>query len=586
MPETDNGAPRGARRGPHDTMRLPPMPEPGGWEPTAATHEERQAEQVELAEDLAGMAATLGEVDPRAAERLEHLAHAVATEQGRQRWADVDLRRAFHTERLAHAYAVRREGGYASSAVAYADRVRNILVLVPIFLTWFALAEASKAYASYIEREPDEVGKPFLLLWQRGFGGEASVLSPSFSTVAILDALIIGIIIALTFYAHGRREGRDEQIEQTANAFQADLDNVLAEASVILAGDRGSRPAMLARSVERLAERFDHSSQELLTRLRVEHDRLEQLATRREQEFADFGVFASGMRAGAEETHRLLVDLRQVSTGLGNAFEDLTSEVSVTADQQQSLLSAVQSLERLTTSSIQSDQSVTRQLATAAGAIADAADKATSGADAAARAARVATEAIGGIGELTRTLAESQRRVEDAIADEATANSRLADSLHDGTGGVAASTRTLQEIGSGLSRLRDELERLANQNAGQTSTLNDLLEEQASVASGLSQVARDLSSVSIVTAQRQQEVNQEVSDLVDRLAGLTDSLSRAVNNLPTTDALQRAFSAALRSELGGQGDPVAGALEPRPRDDSFSTAPRRDPNRLWPRGRE
>ena len=36
----------------------------------------------------------------------------------------------------------------------------------------------------------------------------------------------------------------------------------------------------------RLVDRFEQNSQELLTRLRVEHDRLEQLASRREREFA------------------------------------------------------------------------------------------------------------------------------------------------------------------------------------------------------------------------------------------------------------------------------------------------------------
>src|SRR3712207_8835184 len=67
----------------------------------------------------------------------------------------------------------------------------------------------------------------------------------------------------------------------------------------------------------------------LFRSLRVEHDRLEAIATRREREFADFGVFASGMRAGAEETHRLLIDLRQVSTGLQTALrsEEHTSEL-------------------------------------------------------------------------------------------------------------------------------------------------------------------------------------------------------------------------------------------------------------------
>jgi hypothetical protein len=244
------------------------------------------------------MAASIGEVDPRSAERLEDLARSVVDDEGRRRWSEVDLRRAFQTDRLAHAYAVRREGGYVSGAVNVADKIRNVLVLVPILLTWFALAEASRAYARYIELNPDDVRQPFLLLWERGFGGEASPLAPTFSFVAWIDAFLLGLIIALTLYAHGRREDREEAIATTAGRFQADLDNTLAGATVVLAQEKGGRPAALTAGVERLADRFDRSSQELLNRLRVEHDRLEQLATRREREFADFGVFASGMRAG------------------------------------------------------------------------------------------------------------------------------------------------------------------------------------------------------------------------------------------------------------------------------------------------
>jgi chromosome segregation ATPase len=329
----------------------------------------------------------------------------------------------------------------------------------------------------------------------------------------------------------------------------------LAEASVVLAVDRGSRPALLARNVERLVDRFDQNSQELLTRLRVEHDRLEQLAGRREREFADFGVFASGMRAGAEETHRLLVELRQVSAGLQTALEDLTSEVSASVDQGRTLLKAVQGLEQITAANLQSDQVLTRQIATAAEALTEAADKGIAGADAAAQASRVATEAVRGISAIAHELASSQTRVERAVAEEAEANGRLAEALRGNAGGIVSSVRALGQIEGGLGNLRDELGRLASGAAGQAQTLNDLLEQQATIATGLAQVARDISTISMRTAQRQDDVSRDVGTLVDRLDRVVQGLQRATGG-----------NVAYEPE------------EPTP-------PGRLDPERLWPRRR-
>ncbi len=58
----------------------------------------------------------------------------------------------------------------------------------------------------------------------------------------------------------------------------------------------------------------------------------------------------------------------------------------------------MQGLEQLTVANLQSDQALTRQIATAAEALVEAADKGIAGADAAAQASRVATDAVRGIG--------------------------------------------------------------------------------------------------------------------------------------------------------------------------------------------
>jgi methyl-accepting chemotaxis protein len=503
----------------------------------------------EIASEIDNIASLVSEVEPRSSRRLHELATALTTETGRQRWSDVDLRRAFNTDRLALAYAVKREGGYAPNSIEIADKVRNVLVLLPILLTWAALGEAATAYNRYLTENPDQSDQPFLLLWQRGFGGESGLLSPTFSTVALIDAIVIVVIILLTFYAHGRREKQEDQISDTAAEFQADLDNALAEATVLLATDKSSRPAQLTDSVERLADTFSTNSQSLLNQLQVEHDRLDHLASRREKEFSDFGIFASGMRAGAEEMHRLLVDLREVSSGLEHALQDLTSEVSASSDQQRTLLTAVASLERMASSSIQSDQAVSRQMSTAATRLAETADKAISGAESAAQAGRVAVDAVRGISALAEQVSESQQRVGTALETQSDASGMLAESLRASTSGAQSTARNLTEIGNELSRLRDEFERLGALSGQQTSALNGLLGQQAEMTKEMAQVVRDIGSIGLSTAQRQREVNQDFQHLVQRLDSLANTLNRLVQQAPSTENLQQAFTTALRAEL-------------------------------------
>jgi archaellum component FlaC len=326
--------------------------------------------------------------------------------------------------------------------------------------------------------------------------------------------------------------------------------------------------------VDRLAERFEANSQELLTRLQVEHDRLEAIASRREKEFADFGVFASGMRAGAEETHQLLIDLRNVSKGLSTALEDLTSEIGVGAEQQRSLFTAVSSLERLIATGIQSDQSVTRQLSEAAQTLADAADKSLAGSEAAAQAGRVASEAVRGIAEISQALASSQTRVESALATETEANSRLAEALRGGMAGVNASAKTLADVQSGLNDLKQEFMRIGDLSQEHSLALSRLMTEQSAISSNLAQVARDFGAVGSAQTQQQRAFNDEVSALVEKLDGIGAMLSRFGPELELEPAGRPA--GVVRSMLPNAPDLLAEPPEP-PGGRGRGIWPRREP---------
>jgi Mg2+ and Co2+ transporter CorA len=540
------------------TTVLPPFPDNGRVSRAPLSGNDT------LAADLRGLSAALSSIDQSSSERLDRLAAALMDPYESELWIDVDLRRAFHTERLAYAYAVHQEGGEAPPLIDTMDKVRNVMILVPIMLTWFALAQAVRDYSKYIQANPDQIGQPFLLLWQQGFDGNASWHSPSFSAVALADALVILLIVVITFFAHGRREEREEDIAMTARDFQAHLDNALGEATVRFAMARTMKPNTLAEAIGQVTNRFDTTAQELLTRLRVEHDRLDQIAARREREFSDFAVFASGMRAGAEESQRMLIDLRQVSTALQTAIEDLTSEIGIAGEQQRTLLSVTGGLERVIGAATQTDAALVRQLADAARNLTETTDRAVAGADAAAKAGQVASEAVRHIAEVAASLADGQLRIEQAIAAESEANTRLADALRGSGSGVTNATRAMADIASTLVRVRDDLSQMSDLTGTQTTALQRLLADQNGMATSMQHIAHELSSVGNATAQRQREITDEAAALIQRIDTLTSVLSRAAAGLPTPDMMQEAVSQAVRREISASGYGPADPATSRP----------------------
>ncbi len=537
------------------TTVLPPFPENG----RASSSRTPLSGNDSLAADLRGLAAALAPIDQSSSERLERLAAALLDPYESELWIDVDLRRAFHTERLAYAYAVQQEGGEAPPLIDTMDKVRNVMILVPIMLTWFALAQAVRDYSSYIEANPDQIGQPFLLLWQQGFDGNASWHSPSFSAVAIADAMVILLIVVITFFAHGRREEREDDIAMTARDFQAHLDNALGEATVRFAMARTMKPNTLAEAIGQVTSRFDTTAQELLTRLRVEHDRLDQISSRREREFSDFAVFASGMRAGAEESQRMLIDLRQVSSALQTAIEDLTSEIGIAGEQQRTLLSVSSGLERVVGAATQTDAALVRQLADAARNLTETTDRAVSGAEAAAKAGQVASEAVRHIAEVAAGLAGGQERIEHAIAAESEANTRLADALRGSGNGVSNATRAMGDIANTLVRVRDDLAQMSELSNTQATALQRLLADQNGMATSMQHIAHELSAVGNATAQRQRDITDEAATLIQRIDTLTSVLSRAAAGLPTPEMMQEAVSQAVRRELSAGGGSRSGS---------------------------
>lgn len=511
-------------------------------------------EHAALAQDIQGLATTLGEIDAKAASRMRDLGHAVNTPTERIRWNAVDLRQAFNIERLSHQIAERKVGKKGTRLIEFADKVRNVLVLLPVLLTWFALAEASRAYDRYLTENPDMVGQPFLLLWQQGFGGELSTFSPTFAVVALVDAAIILVIILLTFYAHGRREDQEDRVAEIASEYYVTLDNTLAEAGVLLARDRAAQPSQMAQNVAALTDRFDINSREIIGLIDEERRRIADIAAQRQTEVADFGMFARSMRSGAEQTHLMLSELRQVSRSLDESVDRLGADVAATGRHQETLLASLQNLEQLTSSAIQSDQAVTHRLAEAATAIATSADNAVSGADHAAQISDAAHQALRGMGDLAHRLVETNKQLADAMNREHQSSEAFGSAIASASRQNAAIAEHLSGMTGEISGMRDIFTDLANRTASQTRALTQMLEQQSAIGGEITRATRELGSAGTTASQRNREAREDLARLAQRLDNLTTSLNRAAQQLPTTENLQKAFAGALRIEFDRERD--------------------------------
>lgn len=176
--------------------------------------------------------------------------------------------------------------GKHSRLWAVLEVIRNVLVFAPIAVTWFGLSIAATAYAELLTARPDLVSRPFLLLWQEGFDGR---LLLNFSTLAIIDASLIGVLIVLSLALHIRSEVRDAQVRTKALLKESEIRALLGHVSSLGALDFGTGDAesiladmaaeerrIYERAVEREGQLFDLEG--VVERLRDAAIRLERAA--------------------------------------------------------------------------------------------------------------------------------------------------------------------------------------------------------------------------------------------------------------------------------------------------------------------
>ncbi len=290
------------------------------------------------------------------AERLQTLSSLVA-EQAYRKSSTIELHQSFNAAEIEHRLASDLE---KSSHIAILEVLRNVLVLLPILLTWMALAIASNNYAAALNDAPELFETPFLLLWQNNFDGlgSGSIIAnwrPTFSDVAYLDAAIIAFAVILTAYFHWRTDFSQSAANAAAAKIRGRLETILWATShlfssayikqvsntasldsytdVLTAGTEklGAAAVQIGNASTRLREFEDIAS-----RIQHEQSTLSETVQDLAKEVRTLGIAAETSLHNATSTTTVAQELAGMTEGLLNNFEVVTDNLKADRDENRS----------------------------------------------------------------------------------------------------------------------------------------------------------------------------------------------------------------------------------------------------------
>ena len=208
----------------------------------------KEEKNVDLADRLRLWGESFGvEEDPY----LEGLSNALAKGKDLAVWASNDVMALMPEPKIAST-----EGAIYTSLVL----LRNVLVFVPVALTWLAVGKATTAFNAYTARSSAASVVNFLQFWQNGYG----LLSKEWtlSRVAELDFYIIACVIFLTFITPFMNRSAIKSATRFENEAQRERLALVIEVESFLFQKRQITPltmdASLVRSLEKVVTASDN----------------------------------------------------------------------------------------------------------------------------------------------------------------------------------------------------------------------------------------------------------------------------------------------------------------------------------------
>jgi hypothetical protein len=299
-------------------------------------------------DDLKSLAGRINESDPLAAQRLTMLSEALANQSASgsstgpstTSWASRNVHEIIDIDTITE--RVREQG--SNLAINWLELIRNVLIILPLTLTWFGISQAVNDYRTLLESDPNLATQPFIFLWERQFGGRLPAFL-TLSSLALGDFLLLFLIFGLTFFVSWQQGIKESQREQDAVRLRSELADALARAALCLGERQLDQPTDFVSVVMRL----DQVTQQTATRLNdvtvqvntVVQQFLVELQEERKQR-GSLSDFLQGLEAITNKMLTGASTIQNATTVLSTSLDTLTPPLKEISVQQKGLLQKAQ----------------------------------------------------------------------------------------------------------------------------------------------------------------------------------------------------------------------------------------------------
>lgn len=165
----------------------------------------------------------------------------------------------------------RRDAGrfVAHKVAAVVTFVRNLVLFIPVAVTWFAIERAAVAYSEKLKLRDSEA--TFLQVWLN----DADL---TLAQTALIDAALIGLLIVLTLVAQSLEVVADRSARQADERDERDFQSVLVSVGLFLHGFRSITPSALKSGLAEAVDNLRKSSEQLAAVSEKATDTLTQFA--------------------------------------------------------------------------------------------------------------------------------------------------------------------------------------------------------------------------------------------------------------------------------------------------------------------